>query len=70
MLRSGASYMICEVGWPVTSVTLPVTRDNSVTECIFSTTSAQRRRGGNEDVLNESTPQCSTEDVSGSGANS
>lgn len=55
---------------PITSPTRSETRDSSVTSCIFSTTSALHRRGGKEDVLNESTPQCSAEDVSNSSTNS
>lgn len=68
-------YTMCWWCWlaliiPITSPTLPETRDSSVIACIFSTTSAQHRRGGKEDVLNELTPQCSAEDVSNSSTNS
>lgn len=73
---SGASYMMYWWAWlaliiHITSLMLSETGDSSVIACIFSSTSAaQHSRSGKEDVLNESTPRCTAEDVSNSSTTS
>lgn len=72
----GASYMMYWWGWlaliiPITSLMLSETGDSSAITCIFSSTSSARhRRSGKGDVLNESTPGCTAEDVSNSSTTS